>query len=228
MVGQRQRRPKAQPRLCPDGDRQGSLAEHAQQGQAEEAKHTQATDHHPTDGCGPMLPAEESDQTEDERNRGRRHDTQSAKDCNRGPSPRLDQHKQEDHRRRDQRQVATAARQVQRLNRRQAVAEVGLEDRRGFHVHRLVQSCASTGWVFTVKGSRSNSTLTVTRLPARSLGTRHECEHTPPHPNSRLPDPTCFPSFVWRVNCGFGGSPAWSRPRANVAYVSPPAPKTSA
>jgi len=67
-----------------------------------------------------------------------------------------------------------------------------------------VQIRSSADWTFISNGDRSNSTLTVTRLPMSSLGTRHECEQTPPQPNSRLPEATCLPSAVM-VKVGFGG-----------------------
>ncbi len=68
------------------------------------------------------------------------------------------------------------------------------------------QSCTSTGLLVVCSGLRLNSTLTVTVLPARFLGTRHEYEQVPPHPNSRLPLATflALPSMIVKV--GFGGS----------------------
>ena len=55
-------------------------------------------------------------------------------------------------------------------------------------------------------GLRLNSTLTVTFLPIRFLGTRHEYEQVPPHPNSRLPSATLLPPSSTTVKVGCGGS----------------------
>ncbi len=55
-------------------------------------------------------------------------------------------------------------------------------------------------------GLRLNSTFTVTFLPIRFLGTRHEYEQVPPHPYSRLPLPTFLSVASVTVNVGLGGS----------------------
>ncbi len=54
----------------------------------------------------------------------------------------------------------------------------------------------SIGALVVSTGARLNCTVTATVLPANSLGTRHECEQTPLHPNSMSPDSTCLPSLV--------------------------------
>ena len=54
-------------------------------------------------------------------------------------------------------------------------------------------------------GLRSKSALMVTFLPDKSWGTRHECEQTPPHPYSRLPESAFLPSAVRTVKVGAGG-----------------------
>ncbi len=69
----------------------------------------------------------------------------------------------------------------------------------------MIYNFTSTGLLITSKGARSNWTLMVTVLPANSLGTRHEREQTPPHPNSRLPVATSLPSAVAIVKAGFAG-----------------------
>ena len=69
------------------------------------------------------------------------------------------------------------------------------------------QSWTSTGLLEVANGLRLNSTLTVTFLPARFLGTRHEYEQVPPQPNSRLPLATVLPAWTI-VNVGLGG---WNR-----------------
>ena len=66
-------------------------------------------------------------------------------------------------------------------------------------------SLTSTGWLTVSTGARLNWTLTVTVLPTNSWGTRHECEQTPPQPNSMLPESTCLPSVEKMAKVGFGG-----------------------
>jgi hypothetical protein len=57
-------------------------------------------------------------------------------------------------------------------------------------------SLTSIGGLMVSTGARLNWTLMVTILPTNSWGTRHECEQTPLHPNSMLPESTVFPSAV--------------------------------
>ena len=68
------------------------------------------------------------------------------------------------------------------------------------------QSWTSTGSLVVSSGLRSNSTRTVTFSPARFLGTRHEYEQVPPHPNSRLPSFSLRPRESVIVKVGFDGS----------------------
>jgi hypothetical protein len=87
-------------------------------------------------------------------------------------------------------------------------------------------SFTSIGLLITSRGDRLNSTLTVTVLPTSSLGTRHECEQTPPQPNSMSPDSTGLPSAVAIAKVGLDGSfifPLASL-RLKLEYCSPPAP----
>ena len=55
------------------------------------------------------------------------------------------------------------------------------------------QSWTSTGLLAVGSGLRLKSTLTVTFLPIRFLGTRHEYEQVPPQPYSKLPLATALP-----------------------------------
>ena len=61
------------------------------------------------------------------------------------------------------------------------------------------------GLLVVGNGLRLNSTLIVILLPIRFLGTRHEYEQVPPHPNSRLPLATVLPPASTIVNEGLGG-----------------------
>ncbi len=65
-------------------------------------------------------------------------------------------------------------------------------------------------------GLRSKSALMVTFLPDKSWGTRHECEHTPPQPYSRLPESTFFLSAFRTVKVGPGG--VRSPPFSSIRY----------
>jgi hypothetical protein len=69
----------------------------------------------------------------------------------------------------------------------------------------IAQSWTGAGWLVVWSGLRLNSTFTVTFLPSRFLGTRHEYEHVPPHPNSRLPLATWFPFASVTVKVGLDG-----------------------
>ncbi len=61
------------------------------------------------------------------------------------------------------------------------------------------------GLLVVVNGLKLNSTFTVTFLPARFLGTRHEYEQVPPQPYSRLPLATVLPPASTMLKVGFGG-----------------------
>jgi len=96
-------------------------------------------------------------------------------------------------------------------------------------VLQLESSFTSIGLLMVSTGARLNWTLIVTVWPANSWGTRHECEQTPPQPNSMLPEANCRPSVERTAKVGAGGSsdfpPALSM---KLEYCSPPAPKTEA
>ena len=72
-------------------------------------------------------------------------------------------------------------------------------------------------------GLRSKSALMVTCLPDRFWGTRHECEQTPPHPYSKVPESTFLPSAARtvKVAAGIGHGPLAPK-RAGDEEVSPP------
>ena len=69
-----------------------------------------------------------------------------------------------------------------------------------------------SGLLTVCSGLRLNSTLTVTFLLIRFLGTRHEYEQVPPHPYSRLPLATVLPAASATLKAGFGGLDLKSSP----------------
>jgi len=68
-----------------------------------------------------------------------------------------------------------------------------------------VQSCNSNGLLTVCSGLKLNWTLMVTFLPVRFLGTRHEYEHVPLQPYSRLPLATSLPPASTMLKVGLGG-----------------------